>query len=350
MHESVRAHLVSDVPIGIFLSGGIDSTSLLAIMNDLGSSNTICITLKYSEFEGSSDDESIVAAHVAKQYGCRHHIRVVSKSEFEKDLPDILLAMDQPSVDGINTWYASKCAAELGLKVVLSGVGGDELFQGYKSFKVIPILVRCWRVAAKVPGVELVVSFLMRRKANRSRNPRWNLFSTLAKTIPGAWFLQRGVFAPEELTGLMGKKLASEFLKDFTPESMILKMSGKLPSDPKLALSQIYSTCYLRNQLLRDSDWASMSHSVELRTPLVDIELLNNLKSIVPKFHMYTNKSLLSNSPNIPLDSLITRRKKTGFSIPINKWIKEINPELSEMGVSRGWAREVANRIYQDVN
>jgi len=350
LHESVRAHLVSDVPIGIFLSGGIDSTSLLAIMNDLGSSNTICITLKYSEFEGSSDDESIVAAHVAKQYGCRHHIRVVSKSEFEKDLPDILLAMDQPSVDGINTWYASKCAAELGLKVVLSGVGGDELFQGYKSFKVIPILVRCWRVAAKVPGVELVVSFLMRRKANRSRNPRWNLFSTLAKTVPGAWFLQRSIFAPEELTGLMGKKLAGEFLKDFTPESMILKMSGKLPSDSKLALSQIYSTCYLRNQLLRDSDWASMSHSVELRTPLVDIELLNNLKSIIPKFHMHTNKSLLSNSPNIPLDSLITRRKKTGFSIPINKWIKEINPELSEMGVSRGWAREVANRIYQDVN
>jgi asparagine synthase (glutamine-hydrolysing) len=258
--------------------------------------------------------------------------------------------MDQPSVDGINTWYASKCASELGLKVVLSGIGGDELFQGYKSFKVIPTLVKCWRVAAKVPGVELCVGFLMRRKANKSRNPRWNLFSNLAKTVPGAWFLQCGVFAPEELNGLMGKKLADEFLKDFTPESMILEMSGKLPTDPKLALSQIYSTCYMRNQLLRDSDWASMSHSVELRTPLVDLELLNSLQSLMPNFYMYDNKALLSNAPNIPLGRLITKRKKTGFSIPVNKWIKEINPELSESGVSRGWAREVANKIYQDVN
>ena len=350
LHESVRAHLVSDVPVGIFLSGGIDSTSLLAIMKDLGASKTIGITLKYSEFEGSSDDESIVATYAAKQYGCSHHIRVVSKSEFEKDLPDILSAMDQPSVDGINTWYASKCASELGLKVVLSGIGGDELFQGYKSFKVIPALVKYWRMAVRVPGVELCARFLTRRKASKSRNPRWNLFSNLAKTVPGAWFLQRGVFAPEELNGLMGKKLADEFLKDFTPESMILEMSGKLPIDPKLALGQIYSTCYLRNQLLRDSDWASMSHSVELRTPLVDLELLNSLQAFIPSFYMHNNKVLLSNAPNIPLGRLITKRKKTGFGIPINKWIKEINPELDESGVSRGWAREVANKIYQNVN
>ena len=350
LHDSVRAHLVSDVPVGIFLSGGIDSTSLLAIMKDLGVSKTICITLKYSEFEGSSDDESIVAAHVAKQYGYNHHIRVVSKSEFERDLPDILSAMDQPSVDGINTWYASKCASELGLKVVLSGVGGDELFQGYRSFKVIPVLVKLWKVASKVPGVELLARFLTRRIAQRSKNPRWNLFSTLAKTVPGAWFLQRGVFAPEELEGLMGKKLTDKFLKDFTPESMILKMSGKLPTDSKLALSQIYSTCYMRNQLLKDSDWASMSHSVELRTPLVDLELLNSLRSLMPKFYMYNNKALLSNAPNTPLDRLVTKRKKTGFSMPVNKWIKEINPKLGESGANRGWAREVANKIYQDAN
>ena len=184
----------------------------------------------------------------------------------------------------------------------------------------------------------------------RSKNPRWNLFSTLAKTVPGAWFLQRGVFAPEELEGLMGKKLTDKFLKDFTPESMILKMSGKLPTDSKLALSQIYSTCYMRNQLLKDSDWASMSHSVELRTPLVDLELLNSLRSLMPKFYMYNNKALLSNAPNTPLDRLVTKRKKTGFSMPVNKWIKEINPKLGESGASRGWAREVANKIYQDAN
>ena len=318
-------------------------------MKDLGVTKTTCITLKYSEFEGSSDDESIVATHVAKQYGYNHHIRVISKSEFERDLPYILSAMDQPSVDGINTWYASKCASELGIKVVLSGVGGDELFQGYRSFKVIPRLVKFWKIASKVPGVELSARFLSKRKAKVSNNPRWSLFPSLAKTVPGAWFLNRGVFAPEELEGLMGKNLANKFLKDFTPEAMILKMSGKLPKDPRLALSQIYSTCYMRNQLLRDSDWASMSHGIELRTPLVDLKLLTSLKSFIPSFYLYKNKALLSNAPNIPLDELITKRKKTGFSIPINAWIKEINPKLGESGISKGWAREVANKIYQDI-
>lgn len=350
LHDSVKAHLVSDVPIGVFLSGGIDSASLLAIMKDLGVSKTTCITLKYSEFEGSFDDESIMAAHIAKQYNYNHHIRVISKSEFESDLPDILSAMDQPSVDGINTWYASKCASELGIKVVLSGVGGDELFQGYKSFKVIPRLVKFWKIASKVPGVEFSARFLTKRRAQISNNPRWSLFPTLAKTVPGAWFLNRGIFAPEELEGLMGKKLANKFLEYFSPESMILKMSGKLPKDSSLALSQIYSTCYMRNQLLRDSDWASMSHGVELRTPLVDLELLISLKSFMPSFYTYKNKALLSNAPNTPLGELITNRKKTGFSIPVNEWIKEINPKLGESGISKGWAREVASKIYQDIS
>ena len=113
LHHSVEKHLVSDVPVGIFLSGGIDSTSLLAMMHDLGSGNITGITLKFSEFENSNNDESIIAANIAKKYGVRHHIRMISKSEFIDDLPKILLSMDQPSIDGINTWYASKCASEL---------------------------------------------------------------------------------------------------------------------------------------------------------------------------------------------------------------------------------------------
>jgi asparagine synthase (glutamine-hydrolysing) len=319
-------------------------------LSDLGISNIVGITLKYSEFEGSNDDESEIAAYAAKNYGAKHHIRLISKTEFEKDLPDILSSMDQPSIDGINTWYASKCASELGLKVVLSGIGGDELFYGYRSFRTLPKLVKYWGIVSKIPGVELFVELLMRKKAAISKNPRWNLFSELSKSIPGAWFLQRGVFAPEELPKLMGQKLADEFMSDFDPVSMVLRMSGELPKDPKLALGQIESTCYLRNQLLRDGDWASMGHSVELRTPLVDAWLLKNLKFYLPSFYCHNNKSLLSNTPKNPLGPLITQRKKTGFSIPVNQWLREINPELNESGVSRGWAREVAKKIYHNVN
>tara|TARA_B110000008_G_C16974874_1_gene565438 strand:- start:3773 stop:5566 length:1794 start_codon:yes stop_codon:yes gene_type:complete len=350
LYDTVKSHLVSDVPVGIFLSGGIDSASLLAIMKDLGVSKTTCITLRYSEFEGSRDDESIVAEYLANKYGFKHHLRTVTREEFENDLQKIFSAMDQPSIDGINTWYASKCASELGLKVVLSGVGGDELFQGYKSFKLIPLVVKFWGIASKVPGIEAFVELILKRKSKLTKNPRWDLFVKLAKTIPGAWFLQRSVYAPVELSNLMEKNLADKFLKNFSPETMILNMSGNLPKDSKLAMSQIYSTCYLKNQLLRDSDWASMDHSVELRTPLVDIELLRSLKPIIPSFYKFKNKSLLSNAPNNPLDNAIAMRKKTGFSIPVHQWIKEINPKIDDAGLSRTWAREVAENVYKDLD
>jgi len=350
LHDTVKSHLVSDVPVGIFLSGGIDSASLLAIMKDLGVSKTTCITLRYSEFEGSRDDESIVAEYLANKYGFKHHLRTVTREEFENDLQKIFSAMDQPSIDGINTWYASKCASELGLKVVLSGVGGDELFQGYKSFRFIPLVVKLWRITSKVPGIEAFVELILKRKSKLTKNPRWDLFVKLAKTIPGAWFLQRSVYAPVELSNLMEKNLADKFLKNFSPETMILNMSGNLPKDSKLAMSQIYSTCYLKNQLLRDSDWASMDHSVELRTPLVDIELIKSLKPIIPSFYKFKNKALLSNAPNNPLDNAIAKRKKTGFSIPVHQWIKEINPNIDDAGLSRTWAQEVAENVYRDLD
>ncbi len=350
LYLSIKEHLVSDVPIGIFLSGGIDSTSLMAMMHDMGVKNIIGITLKYDEFKGNDNDESVIASYIAEKYNVQHHVRLVNKSEFREDLPSILASIDQPSVDGVNTWYASKCASELGLKVVISGVGGDELFQGYGSFDRLPTLVRFWRLASKVPGVEIFVKYIMKKKSSRSKNLRWNLFPHLAKSIQGAWFLQRSIFSPEELKGLMGKKLSDEFLKDFDPVSMVEKMAGKLPKNMKLALGQIESTCYLRNQLLRDSDWAGMHHGVEIRTPLVDSLLLENLSSDIPNFYRYPNKSILSRAPKIPLDKIITQKKKTGFSIPINQWLEDLCPEYRDVGKSKIWACKVASETYQDDN
>ncbi|MBA2238154.1 MAG: asparagine synthase (glutamine-hydrolyzing), partial [Lysobacter sp.] len=130
LRASIRAHLVSDVPVGVFLSGGIDSGSLAALMKEAGVDGLQGVTIAFDEFSGTHDDEVPVAAGLASRYGIAHHVRRIGHEEFQRDLPRILDAMDQPSVDGINSWYASKAVSELGLKVVVSGVGGDELFQG----------------------------------------------------------------------------------------------------------------------------------------------------------------------------------------------------------------------------
>ncbi|MBK8284608.1 MAG: asparagine synthase (glutamine-hydrolyzing) [Ahniella sp.] len=136
--ESVRAHMVADVPIGTFLSGGIDSGALLGLMRDTTSDPLFASTIVFEEFCNSDLDESSLASQCAERYGVEHRKRLVRTTELEEDLPKILSAMDQPSIDGINTWFAAKACREQGLKVAISGIGGDELLGGYPSFRSVP--------------------------------------------------------------------------------------------------------------------------------------------------------------------------------------------------------------------
>lgn len=129
--ESVEAHLISDVEVGVFLSAGIDSGAILGLMRDAGVSNVTAITLTFNEFNNTESDEVPLARKLAHHYGAKHIVRFVDAEEFLSDLPHIIEAMDQPSVDGINTWFVAKAAREAGIKVALSGVGADELLLGY---------------------------------------------------------------------------------------------------------------------------------------------------------------------------------------------------------------------------
>ncbi|MEZ5582539.1 MAG: asparagine synthase (glutamine-hydrolyzing) [Candidatus Competibacteraceae bacterium] len=150
--DSVRHHLVADVPVGAFLSAGVDSGSLVGLMRDAGQQDVQTVTLKFAEFRGQPRDESGLAEQLARCYGTRHTTRVVTEQEFKQDLPRILDAMDQPSIDGINTWFVSKAAREIpGLKVAISGLGGDELLGGYPSFRDIPRWVRTLHIPSRVP-------------------------------------------------------------------------------------------------------------------------------------------------------------------------------------------------------
>lgn len=338
LRETVARHLVADVPVGVFLSGGIDSGALAGLMVEAGARDLQGITIAYDEFAGSHQDEAPAAAILARHYGIRHHVRRVGREEFLADLPRILAAMDQPSIDGINTWYASKAVAELGLKVVVSGVGGDELFQGYASFRQLPLLVARWRRLSSLPGVRALSRLAGNWQARRSGNPRWRHAADWLRSLEGAWWLRRSLFAPDALPQEAG---AAAVTREFDPARAVTEMTGGLPADARLALGQIESMIYLRNQLLRDSDWASMAHSVELRTPLVDAHLLTQLQPLLSSFARFPGKSLLSQAPDNPLPDAIRRRRKTGFGIPVPRWLAEAG--IAANDGSRSWARQVAD-------
>jgi asparagine synthase (glutamine-hydrolysing) len=339
--ESVDRHMVSDVPLGVFLSGGIDSGALAGIMKERGASSLTGITITYDEYAGSDSDEVPGAAKIANHYGIRHHVRKVGREEFFSDLPKIMTAMDQPSIDGINTWYAAKAVAELGLKVVVSGLGGDELFLGYRSFWQLPGMVSTWKRVSSIPGVHYIASLLSDIEARRSGNARWHHAPDWLRTVAGAWWLSRSSMAPESAS-LMMDVGHSKLFEDFSPLHWVEEMSGHLASDSILALAQIESTVYLRNQLLRDSDWASMYHGVELRTPLVDARLLSSIKDIIPHLHRFPGKILLAGVPNETLPKEITKRRKTGFSIPIREWM------CDRFGEYASWQVEVAKHAGVD--
>jgi asparagine synthase (glutamine-hydrolysing) len=324
VRDSVRHHLVADVPVGLFLSAGIDSGSLLGVMRDVGQSDVDTVTLAFEEFAGRRDDEAPLAAKVAAHYGSRHTTRVVSEAEFQSDLPRIRDAMDQPSVDGINTWFVSKAARELGLKAALSGLGGDELFGGYPSFNDIPRWVRMLKAPSWLPVLGDLFRCLCAGAQLLSMpiHPKTAGLLKYAGSYPGAYLLKRGLFMPWELGEVMDERFMAEGLRRLQPVRLIDKSTNPAPGTPFAKVAALEGSLYLRNQLLRDTDWASMAHSVEVRVPLADIRLLKQVAPVLLPLRGRAGKHLLARSPNLPLPAEILSRDKTGFATPIESWLQ----------------------------
>ena len=350
--DSVRAHLVADVPVCVFLSGGIDSAVMAGIASQLGV-KVEGITIGFDEFTGCHDDEVPIAASIAAYYDLPHVVRRVSRAEFEQDIPRILDAMDQPTIDGVNTWFASKAASERGYKVVLSGVGGDELFCGYSSFRTIPRGASLGRAISSIPGARSLMNTPFTWLAKRRSQPKLADFPEFMSSIERMYFLQRSLFLPRELSALMGVDMAREGLKRLCGMPPGISLADA--RDGTAAVGLLHSTHYLLNQLLRDSDWASMGHSLELRTPLVDSALLGILGPYVSGFAGGIGKEMLARSPYKSLPDNIINRPKTGFSLPMQQWLSEVQnlngkidiPLVSGKGESwaRRWARTVIKKM-----
>lgn len=318
VRDSVRAHLVSDVPVSVFLSGGIDSGAIAGLASELGA-KVEGITIGFDEFSSTHEDEIPMAAAVAAHYGLRHSIRRVTRDEFERDVPLILDAMDQPSVDGVNTWFASKAVAERGYKVVLSGVGGDELFYGYSFMKQLPRQALFGKAVGGIPGLRSMLEIPSDYLSKGRAHPKVKGVPEFLTSVEGAYFLKRCLFLPNELSALMGEEEAKEGLA---------RLSGSPPGISKAeavngggAVCLLDSTLYLRNQLLRDSDWASMQHSLELRTPLVDATLLETMKRNHASFIGGEGKRMLAIASARSIPEQIVNRPKSGFDMPMARWL-----------------------------
>jgi asparagine synthase (glutamine-hydrolysing) len=353
--DSVRHHLVADVPVGAFLSSGVDSAALVALMCEAGQKDVQTVTLAFDEFRGKHADESPIAAEVAKYFGTRHTTRFISEREFTEDLPKIFEAMDQPTIDGINTWFVSKAARELGLKVAISGLGGDELFGGYPSFSDVPFWARVLAIPGRIPGLGVASRKLLAGMSRRSKmlSPKAISLVEYGKSFPGAYFLRRGLFMPWELEALADKDTVRLGLQRLKPIGSIEALLEPMPRSGFGKVAVLESSAYMRNQLLRDTDWASMAHSLEVRVPLVDSILLRRLAPIVSKEDRSNSKRLLVNGLGKRLPESVTRRSKTGFTTPLHTWIQRDNRLQGWRAVSSlasthcHWARRWAFEIAQ---
>ncbi|THD77694.1 MAG: asparagine synthase (glutamine-hydrolyzing) [Phenylobacterium sp.] len=347
--DSIRAHMVADVEVGAFLSAGIDSGALLGLMRDAGQTDIRAITLGFDQFRGTAEDEAPLAAEVALRYGARHIVRRVGEAEFRQDLPAILEAMDQPSIDGVNTWFVAKAAHEAGLKVAVSGLGGDELLAGYPSFTDIPLWRRRFGPLAAIPGAGAAARALLSAFAGSATRHRPKMRGMLdyAGSWEGAYLLRRGLFLPSELQRLMDSDTAREGLRRLRPLSAIRAGLQPDPGSDTGRVCALESANYMKNQLLRDADWAGMAHGLEIRTPLVDIKLIENLAAVIPRLAPGAGKAALAAAPSQPLPEAVVSRAKTGFSVPTADWMaaagqQPVDTAPASKGVtSRRWSSVV---------
>lgn len=358
LRDSVKHHLIADVPVGVFLSAGLDSATLTALSAETLTSSAFrgeggigrpgggeevhalqAITLGFSEYENTSADEVPIARKIAAHYGCTHHVGRITRGDFEESLGTILANMDQPSIDGVNTWFVAREAKRAGLKVALSGLGGDELLGGYPSFRQIPRLVPRLRGATFIPGLGKALRLISTPVLTRSTSPKYAGLFEYGGTYGGAYLLRRGLFMPWELPQVLDPDLVREGWATLQPVVRLNEWTARVRS-PHAKVAAMELASYMRNMLLRDADWAGMSHSLEIRVPLVDVALF---RAVAPYMVQDTPlaKPDLASVPRRPLPQEVVNRPKTGFSIPVRDWLDRQGKSVGERGL-RGWAKYVS--------
>lgn len=343
--ETVRYHLVADVPVGVFLSSGLDSTTIAALAAEQGG-DLRTVTLGFQEYKGTNADETPLAEDFAKRCGANHQTIWVSRADFEAERDHLFESMDRPTIDGVNTFFVSLAARQANLKVALSGVGGDEIFATYPSFRDIPRTVGMVRPLPLLAIFGREFRMVTAPVLRRFTSPKYAGMFEYGGTYGGAYLLRRGLFMPWELPELLGPEMVREGWEQL---QTMVRLDDTLDGiqNSRVKVSALELQWYMRHQLLRDSDWAGMGHSVEIRVPFVDVDFLKQIGPMLSRPDAPSKREMAAASSKLMTPEILDRRK-TGFQIPVREWLLTDHPghaidsphRIADRGL-RGWAKYV---------
>jgi asparagine synthase (glutamine-hydrolysing) len=319
VEDSVKDHLIADVPVGVFLSAGIDSTLIASIakrFNDL----VQAFTVDLAGTEGS--DEAEIASETAKRIGIAHQIVRVSDESAIEWMQQWLESTDQPSIDGLNTFIISKAVASCGIKVALAGLGADELFGGYSTFREVEGLQKAHKRLTFLPAFlrQGIVSLITARKSFEAREKLLDMMNSRGG-ITRLAVLRRRLLSDRQLRDL-GLWTSDLNRSCFLPEEVQTLFLSE--ESPGWQISRAEFSIYQQNMLLRDSDANSMAHSLEIRVPFLDQRILDWVPTIPDNIRFPTNESgkyLLREACKDYLGQAQLRRPKTGFTVPFTQWM-----------------------------
>jgi len=370
LEDAVRAHLIADVPVGLFLSSGLDSGAIAALAaRAQGGIKSFTLA-----FPGTSFDESALAGVVAKRCGTRHTEVPLDGVALVSRLNEALAALDQPTMDGINTYFVSWAARQIGLKVALSGIGGDELFAGYPTFTDTPRLARLIKTAWFVPALmrraigpllQRIIAQQSSEDAARKAVSAW----ISPDRLPHAYYFARALFPVADLPSLIEPRFRPSTIgaDGVTLEPTWLGWLERTADharkvEPIAGISWLELRSYMASTLLRDTDSVSMARSLEVRVPLLDTPIVEFVESLpdVARHNNGIKKALLVEALSDILPTEILGQKKRTFTLPWEEWLRgplrgrleasfadpapALAPHVKRSGVAEVWSRFLAGK------
>src|SRR5467141_3377738 len=328
LEECLRSHLVSDVPLGVFLSGGVDSSAVANLAQKANQAPVHTFTLA---FEQPEYNEGPIARRIAEAIGTQHSEVVLTEQQVVGQIDKALDTLDQPTFDGLNAYYMSKAVRQAGFTVALVGTGGDELFGGYTSFRDLPRLYRWSRRLRWVPrgalasAARLAVSTLRRSNGEIAPQTRWAKLPDMLRRgddLIALYQLAYALFLPDFQRALLPE---GGPLEDGLPPSVRARLERETEArSPLSAISVLEQRLFLGERLLRDGDAASMAASIEQRLPLVDQVLFEAVSRLpdAPRYEPVRRKAALRRIGLRGLDPALFDRPKSGFVLPFDRWIR----------------------------